>query len=300
MDTSSTTTPVMQVTLPGYPKWREGKVREIFDLGDRILMVATDRISAFDCILPNGIPRKGEILTQISRFWFDLTESIVANHCLKGDDGKLPESVQDNHPSLGTRSMIVRKTEPLPIECVVRGYLAGSGWREYQASQSVCGISLPPGLTEADELPEPIFTPASKATSGHDENISFEKASELIGPERAEQVKEISLRLYRFARELARERGIIVADTKFEFGLLEGELLLIDEALTPDSSRFWPADTYQPGGSQSSFDKQIVRDYLAGLDWDRQPPAPSLPQSVISQTQARYLEIYRRLTGREL
>lgn len=263
-------------------------------------MVATDRISAFDCILPNGIPRKGEILTQISHFWFDLTESIVPNHRIKGDQGRFPKALQEHEASLGNRSMVVRKTKPLPIECVVRGFLAGSGWKEYQQSQSVCGIPLPPGLQESAELPEPIFTPATKATSGHDENISFEKASELIGPERAEQVKEISLKIYRFAQEYARPRGIIVADTKFEFGLLDGELLLIDEVLTPDSSRFWPADEYEPGHSQSSFDKQIVRDYLAGLTWNRQPPAPSLPSSVVAQTQARYLEIYQRLTDHEL
>lgn len=284
---------LLQVDLPGVPKLKSGKVREVFDLGESLLFVATDRISAFDCIMPNGIPRKGEVLTQISHFWFDRTESIIPNHRLKSGGEPLP-------PELARRCMVVKKAKPLPIECVVRGYLAGSGWKEYKANQTVCGIALPGGLQECSELPEPIFTPATKAETGHDLNISFEEAVKLTGREIAEQARAASLAIYTAARAYARERGIIIADTKFEFGIYEGKLILIDEALTPDSSRFWPADEYQPGRGQPSFDKQFVRDYLETLDWDKTPPAPALPPEIVAKTQAKYLEAYERLTGRKL
>lgn len=292
--------PVVRVELPGIPKVKSGKVREIFDLGEALLIVATDRISAFDCILPNGIPRKGEVLTQISHFWFDRLAGVVANHRLAGPADPLPGLLAPHAGWLARRSMIVRKAKPLPIECVVRGYLAGSGWVEYQRSRTVCGIPLPAGLREASELPEPIFTPATKAESGHDENIPFERACELVGRGTAERVRALSLRLYGEARAQARDGGILIADTKFEFGFAGDQLMLIDEALTPDSSRFWPADAYQPGRSQPSFDKQFVRDYLLTLDWDRTPPAPALPPDIVARTQAKYLEAYQRLTGRTL
>jgi phosphoribosylaminoimidazole-succinocarboxamide synthase len=294
------TEPLLHINLPGVPQIKSGKVREIFDLGHALLIVATDRISAFDCVMPNGIPRKGEILTQISHFWFEQTANFQKNHLLARADDPLPERLQPWEDQLARRSMIVKKAEPLAIECVVRGYLAGSGWAEYRKAQTVCGIALPPGLAESSELPEPIFTPATKAETGHDENISFAKAAELVGAEVAEQARAASLRIYNFARNHARERGIIIADTKFEFGMENGELILIDEVLTPDSSRFWPADQYQPGRGQPSFDKQFVRDYLESLAWDKTPPAPALPPEVVARTQAKYLEAYTRLTGREL
>ena len=292
--------PLLTLDLPGIPKVKSGKVREVFDLGDSLLFVATDRISAFDCIMPNGIPRKGEVLTRISHFWFDLTGDWLPNHRLFGESAPLPERLQPFAPLLAGRSMIVRKTQPLPIECVVRGYLAGSGWKEYQKSGTVCGIPLPPGLSESSELPEPIFTPATKAETGHDENIPFEKAVELTGREVAEKARHLSLRLYTFARAFARERGILIADTKFEFGLVDGRLLLIDEVLTPDSSRFWPSYGYAPGRGQPSFDKQFVRDYLEALDWNKTPPAPPLPEDVVGRTAEKYREAYRLLTGRPL
>ena len=283
--------------LPGFKKLRSGKVREIFDLGDRLLFVATDRISAFDCIMPNGIPRKGEVLTQISYFWFDQTKSFQPNHLISQRSDPLPANLKSFSAELTGRSMIVKKAKPLAIECVVRGYLAGSGWKEYRSSQTVCGIKLPPGLKESSELPEPIFTPATKAETGHDENISFAQAAEIVGHDIAEQARSASLKIYNTARDYARKRGIIIADTKFEFGQLGDELILIDEVLTPDSSRFWPADQYQPGKSQPSFDKQFVRDYLETLDWNKTPPAPALPGEVVARTQAKYLEAYQRLTG---
>ncbi len=292
--------PLLQLDLPGVRKLKSGKVREVFDLGDRLLFVATDRISAFDCIMPNGIPRKGEVLTQISYFWFAQTEAFQPNHLLSRADAPLPASLQPHAAQLVRRSMFVRKAQPLAIECVVRGYLAGSGWKEYRERQTVCGIKLPSGLRESSELPEPIFTPATKAETGHDENISFERAGQLVGADTAERVRSASLKLYHFARDYARRRGIIIADTKFEFGLLNGDLLLIDELLTPDSSRFWPADQYQPGQPQPSFDKQFVRDYLETLDWNKTPPAPTLPPEVVARTQAKYLEAYERLTGSKL
>jgi phosphoribosylaminoimidazole-succinocarboxamide synthase len=294
------TEPLLSVDLPGFSKLRSGKVREVFDLGDSLLLVATDRISAFDCILPNGIPNKGRVLTTISHFWFDQTESWLPNHRLARADEPLPEAFRPWMDRLEGRSMWVRKTMPLPIECVVRGYLAGSGWKEYRSHGTVCGQPLPPGLTEGDELPEPIFTPATKATTGHDENIPFHEAAALIGGDLARQVRDLSIRLYSFGREHARQRGILLADTKFEFGLRDGVLFLIDEVLTPDSSRFWPADQYVPGRSQPSFDKQYVRDYLETLSWDKRPPAPELPPEVVARTEEKYLEACLRLTGRSL
>jgi len=292
--------PLLQLDLPGIKKIKSGKVREIFDLGDRLLFVASDRISAFDCIMPNGIPHKGEVLTQISYLWFGQTQQFQPNHLISRAHDPLPVNLQPFVSALGGRSMIVKKVQPLAIECVVRGYLAGSGWKEYRQSQTVCGIKLPSGLKESSELPEPIFTPATKAETGHDENISFEQAAGIVGKVIAERVRTASLNIYNFARDYARKRGIIIADTKFEFGLKDGELLLIDEVLTPDSSRFWPADQYQPGKGQPSFDKQFVRDYLETLEWNKMPPAPALPDEVVARTEAKYLDAYGRLTGRKL
>ncbi|HKS38293.1 MAG TPA: phosphoribosylaminoimidazolesuccinocarboxamide synthase [Verrucomicrobiae bacterium] len=292
--------PLLQIDLPGIKKVKSGKVREIFDLGDYLLMVATDRISAFDCILPNGIPRKGEVLTQISHFWFDQMSAIAANHRFVRANEPLPPLLRPHAAKLERRSMIVKKAQPLPIECVVRGYLAGSGWKEYQKSGTVCGIGLPQGLVESSELPEPIFTPATKAESGHDINIPFDEAARMVGSEVAERARHLSLRIYSTARLYAKQRGIIIADTKFEFGFYQGNLILIDEVLTPDSSRFWPADQYQPGRSQPSFDKQFVRDYLETLDWNKQPPAPALPPEVVMRTCGKYLDAYKRLTGKQL
>jgi len=291
---------VLQLDLPGIRKIKSGKVRDIFDLGESLLFVASDRISAFDCVMPNGIPRKGEVLTQISYFWFAQTQSFQPNHLLSHAGDPLPASLQPFSAQLAGRSMIVKKAEPLAIECVVRGYLAGSGWKEYRQSQTVCGVKLPPGLKESSELPEAIFTPATKAETGHDENISFEQAAKIVGEDIACQARDASLRIYSFARDYARKRGIIIADTKFEFGLFNDELILIDEVMTPDSSRFWPADQYQPGKGQPSYDKQFVRDYLETLDWNKTPPAPPLPPEVVAKTQAKYLEAYERLTGKPL
>ncbi len=291
---------ILQLDLPGVKKLRSGKVREIFDLGDRLLLVASDRISAFDVIMPNGIPRKGEVLTQISHFWFAKFASLVPNHLLAGANDPLPEILQPFAGKLARRSMIVKKAKPLAIECIVRGYLSGSGWKEYKKSQIVCGIRLPAGLAESAELPEPIFTPSTKAEAGHDENISFDEACKIAGTELATQAHDLSLKIYGAARDYARQRGIIIADTKFEFGLDNGKLILIDEVLTPDSSRFWPADQYQPGRGQPSFDKQFVRDYLETLDWNKTPPGPELPPEVVAKTSAKYLEAYERLTGKPL
>ncbi len=289
--------PLLHLDLPGIRKLKSGKVREVFDLGDRLLFVATDRISAFDCIMPNGIPRKGEVLTQLSYFWFEQFAAFQPHHLLSRAGDPLPLPLRPFSELLAGRSMIVKKARPLAIECVVRGYLAGSGWKEYRENQTVCGLKLPAGLLESGELPEPIFTPATKAESGHDVNVSFAEASKIAGDELVEQARAASLKIYRFAREHARQRGIIIADTKFEFGVFEGKLILIDEALTPDSSRFWPADQYQPGRAQPSFDKQFVRDYLETLAWNKTPPAPALPPDVVAGTQAKYLDAYARLTG---
>lgn len=289
---------VLQIDLPGVQKIKSGKVREIFDLGDRLLLVATDRISAFDVIMPNGIPRKGQVLTQISHFWFEKFANMVPNHLLAGADDPLPPVLQPFARTLARRSMIVKKAKPLAIECIVRGYLSGSGWKEYQKSQSVCGIPLPDGLKESAELPEPLFTPSTKAQSGHDENISFEQAEAIVGKDIARQARDLSLKIYNAGRDYARQRGIIIADTKFEFGIdAAGTLHLIDEALTPDSSRFWPADQYAEGSNPPSYDKQYVRDYLETLDWNKKAPGPSLPADVVARTSAKYVEAYEKLTG---
>jgi phosphoribosylaminoimidazole-succinocarboxamide synthase len=291
---------VLQLDLPGIKKIKSGKVREIFDIGDRLLLVASDRISAFDVIMPNGIPRKGEVLTQISFFWFDRFASLVPNHLLAVANDPLPKNLQPFADKLARRSMIVKKAKPLAIECIVRGYLSGSGWKEYKKSQTVCGIPLPGGLTESAELPQAIFTPSTKAEEGHDENISFEQACKVVGTDLATQARDLSLKIYNAGRDYARQRGIIIADTKFEFGVFDGKLILIDEVLTPDSSRFWPADQYKAGQGQPSFDKQFVRDYLETLDWDKTPPGPKLPDDVVNKTSAKYLEAYERLTGKKL
>ena len=275
-----------------------GKVRDIYDLGDKLLIVATDRLSAFDVILPTPIPDKGRVLTQLSLFWFDLFKDVISNHVLSADH--FPAPFGTYRDELAGRSMIVRKTEPLPVECVVRGYLSGSGWKDYMATGKICGIELPPGLRESDRLPVPIFTPSTKAAAGHDENISFEQVISLIGEELATQVNAVSIDLYQRAAAYAEPRGVILADTKFEFGLLDDELIWIDEALTPDSSRFWPAAQYTPGGAQPSFDKQFVRDYLESIRWPKIPPAPELPPEVVAGTSDKYLEALRILTGHAL
>ena len=290
---------LLQLDLPGVPKVRSGKVREMFDLGDRLLMVASDRISAYDVVMPNGIPRKGEVLTMFSHFWFNRVADLVPNHLLANADEPLPETVQSHADQIGRRAMVVKKAQPLAIECVVRGYLAGSGWKEYQKQGTVCGISLPDGLENSSQLPDPIFTPATKAEEGHDENINFDEAVNIVGKNIAEQARELSIELYKRGRDHASEKGIIIADTKFEFGIFEGELILIDEVLTPDSSRFWPADLYAPGKSQPSFDKQFVRDYLETLDWDKTPPGPELPAEIVQKTSEKYIEAYTRVTGLE-
>ena len=287
---------IMSVELPGIRKVRSGKVREIFDIGDVFLIVATDRISAFDCILPDPIPGKGTFLTQLSAFWFQKFHQ-VPSHFITADFAEFPETLQPYSELLRGRSMLVRKAEPLPLECVVRGYLAGSGWKEYQQFGSVCGIELPPGLEQAAQLPKLTFTPATKAASGHDENITWEKCSEILGDERATIVRDLSLAIYSDGSVHAGERGIIVADTKFEFGLHNDTLILIDECLTPDSSRFWPADCYEVGTSPLSYDKQFVRDYLETLDWNKTPPAPNLPPEIIEKTSQKYREAFERLTG---
>jgi phosphoribosylaminoimidazole-succinocarboxamide synthase len=285
--------------LPDIKKLRSGKVREVFDLGETLLFVATDRLSAFDVILPDPIPHKGAVLNQLSAFWFKRF-SKVNNHFVTANFDEFPKELQAFRPQLAGRSMIVRKTKPLPVECVVRGYLAGSGWKEYQESQSVCGIKLPSGLKLASQLPEPIFTPATKSDTGHDLNIDMNECRQILGNEMAERVCDLSLQIYAAGRDHAAQRGIIVADTKFEFGTVVGQLLLIDECLTPDSSRFWPKDQYIVGQSPPSFDKQFVRDYLETLDWNKTPPAPSLPQDVITKTSAKYVEAFERLTGEKL
>lgn len=287
---------ILACDLPGIPKLRSGKVREVFDLGDSLLFVATDRISAFDCILPNAIPRKGEVLTQISSFWFEKLD-FVENHVIATRFRHFPEILKPFEEILAGRSMIVKKALPLPVECVARGYLAGSGWKEYQEHGTLAGQPLPSGLRQGDRLPETIFTPATKAETGHDENITWRQCRSILGDEIALQVRKWTTELYEHGRAYAAGRGIIVADTKFEFGMLDGEVVLIDEVLTPDSSRFWPESEYTPGGSPPSFDKQFVRDYLEGLDWDKQPPAPALPAEIVARTSAKYLEAYERLTG---
>jgi phosphoribosylaminoimidazole-succinocarboxamide synthase len=292
---------LLQTDFPDLELHASGKVRDVYRLnGDHLLFVATDRISAFDYVLATGIPHKGRVLTQISLFWFDFLRNVVPNHVVTPDVCRYPAAIQQYSGQLRGRSMMVMRAEMYPVECVVRGYLSGSGWKEYQASGKVCGIQLPIGMKESDQLPEPIFTPATKATTGHDINISFEEMCKLVDPEQSRQLRDISLSIYKKAAEYARQRGIIIADTKFEFGRTAQGITLADEVLTPDSSRFWPADSYKPGQSQDSFDKQYVRDYLEQIRWNKQPPAPSLPPEVARGTSEKYLEAYQRLTGREL
>jgi phosphoribosylaminoimidazole-succinocarboxamide synthase len=289
---------IRETDFAGLTPAARGKVRDIYDLGDNLLIVATDRLSAFDVILPTPIPDKGRVLTQLSLFWFDLLKDVIPNHVLSSTE--FPAPFDAHKDDLAGRSMIVRKTQPLPIECVVRGYVSGSGWKDYRLTGKICGIALPSGLQESDRLPEPIFTPATKAATGHDENISFEQAAALIGKQLAERVRAVSMEIYRRASAYAEPRGVILADTKFEFGLLKDELIWIDEALTPDSSRFWPAAKYNPGGPQPSFDKQFVRDYLERMRWPKTPPGPELPDEIVAATRAKYREAYRILAGHEL
>ncbi len=287
---------VLSLELPGFPKLRSGKVREVFDLGDTLLLVATDRISAFDCVLPNAIPRKGEVLTRLSHFWFSKLD-FVPNHLVEVAPGWLPEKLRPHAEQLAGRSMIVQKASPLPVECVVRGYLAGSGWKDYQATGAICGHPLPAGLRHGDPLPAPLFTPSTKAATGHDKNISWHECRAILSDDVAMRLRDWSIDLYEHGRAFAAQRGIIIADTKFEFGLVDDEIVLIDECLTPDSSRFWPMDAYAPGTPPPSFDKQSVRDYLDAIHWNKQPPAPALPADVVEKTSAKYVEAYKRLTG---
>jgi phosphoribosylaminoimidazole-succinocarboxamide synthase len=294
-------TVLLRTDIPELELYASGKVRDVYRVdNEHLLFVATDRISAFDYVLATGIPNKGKVLTQLSLFWFDLLREIVPNHLVTADVKQYPAVLRPYEEQLRGRSMLVVRADMVAIECVVRGYISGSAWKEYQQTSSVCGISLPPGLRESDQLPEPIFTPATKALSGHDENISFERMAQQAGPTLSRELRDLSMRIYQKAADYARQRGIIIADTKFEFGRTAGGLVLADEVLTPDSSRFWPADTYQPGQAQGSFDKQYVRDYLEQVRWNKQPPAPALPAEVALQTSEKYLEGYRRLTGREL
>jgi phosphoribosylaminoimidazole-succinocarboxamide synthase len=294
-------TPVLLTYFSDLGPRHQGKVRDIYDLGDRLLLVATDRISAFDVVMADPIPDKGRILTQISAFWFGLLSDVIPNHLISLDVADFPPACQAHRQTLAGRTMLVRKTRPLPVECIVRGYLAGSGWADYQKTGTICGIPLPSGLKESDRLPEPIFTPSTKAQLGiHDENITFAEAAATIGQELAIRVREISLTLYQRASAWAEPRGIILADTKFEFGLDQGALLLIDEVLTPDSSRFWPQADYAPGRAQKSYDKQYLRDYLESLGWNKQPPPPPLPPEVLANTRAKYLEALKNLTGEDL
>ncbi|HEX8722500.1 MAG TPA: phosphoribosylaminoimidazolesuccinocarboxamide synthase [Pyrinomonadaceae bacterium] len=301
-DDMTGTRTVAETSLPGLRLARRGKVRDVYEVDERhLLVVATDRISAFDCVLPTQIERKGEVLTALSRFWFERLAHITPHHLVTTDITRMPEPVRASADVLRGRSMLVRRTQVFPVECVVRGYLAGSGWKDYLATGEVCGHRLPQGLKESAELPEPIFTPATKAESGHDENISEARMRDIVGGEATARLRDTSLALYREAETYARARGIVIADTKFEFGVDErGGVILIDEALTPDSSRFWPAEAYEPGHSQPSFDKQYVRDYLETLDWDKRPPAPALPPEVAAATTDRYLEAFRLLTGKDL
>ncbi len=289
------TTPVLDTGITEFPLWRRGKVRDVYDLGDRLLMVATDRISAFDVVLPSAIPGKGIVLTQISLFWFAGLADVVANHVVSSEVDEYPKELQRHRQTLEGRSMIVVKTDPLPVECVVRGYITGSGWKDYKATGAICGIPLPSGLRESERLEQPIFTPSTKAEVGHDQNISFETVEAMIGSDRAREIRDTSVTLYSRGRDHARSRGILLADTKFEFGLKDGRLVWIDEALTPDSSRFWPRESYAPGRGQPSFDKQYVRDYLESLQWDKRPPGPVLPPEVVSRTQAKYQEAFALL-----
>jgi phosphoribosylaminoimidazole-succinocarboxamide synthase len=288
---------LLETSLPGLKLWKRGKVRDVYDLGERLLVVATDRLSAFDVVLPTGIPGKGILLTRMSLFWFRLLEDVQPHHVVTADVAEYGAELRPHRDQLEGRSMIVVKTEVLPVECVVRGYLAGSGWKDYRATGAVCGIPLPPDLRESERLDSPLFTPATKAETGHDENIPFQTMEETVGRERAAEARRASLEIYSRARAYAEARGIILADTKFEFGVRDGRLLWIDEALTPDSSRFWPRDAYAPGRPQPSFDKQYVRDYLETLDWNKHPPGPELPADVVARTVEKYVEAYERLRG---
>ncbi len=300
MRSGDASSPLLASRIPDLPLWRRGKVRDVYDLGDRLLIVATDRLSAFDVVLPTGIPDKGVVLTQLSLFWFRLLEEIVPHHLISAEVAEYDDRLLAYRDQLDGRSMIVRKTEPLPVECVVRGYLSGSGFKDYRASGRLCGLALPPGLRESERLEPALFTPSTKAEVGHDQNISFAEVAARLGPSRAAQLRDASLALYQRARQHAESCGLILADTKFEFGMDGDRLVWIDEALTPDSSRFWPRDGFAPGRAQPSFDKQFVRDYLESLDWDKKPPAPSLPPEVVERTRAKYLEAFERLTGSPL
>jgi phosphoribosylaminoimidazole-succinocarboxamide synthase len=295
-----TSSVVLETNFSDLTLARRGKVRDVYDLGDTLLIVATDRISAFDYVLGSGIPDKGKVLTQLSAFWFNQIGSLVPHHLLSTNVDEFPVAARRHREVLAGRTMLVRKTDPIPIECVARGYLSGSGWKEYQKTRAVCGVALPDGLRDSDKLPQPIFTPATKAESGHDENISEDRAAELIGRDLTSRLRDLTLAIYGRGVAHAAGHGIIIADTKFEFGQADGELVLIDEVLTPDSSRFWPADQYQPGQGQPSFDKQFVRDHLEAIGWNKQPPVPSLPEDVILRTRDKFVEAYRRLTGSEL
>ena len=293
--------PLLQSDLPGVPRVRQGKVRDLYDVGEHLLLVASDRISAFDYVLGSGIPDKGRVLTQLSAFWFARTAHIVPNHVVSTDVAQYPAVLAPFREQLRGRSMLVRKTTPLPVECVARGYISGSGWKDYVATGEVCGVRLPAGMRESDRLPEPLFTPATKADTGHDMNIPEAEAAAVVGAERLQELKRLTMALYAFGVAHAESCGIILADTKFEFGVApDGQLLLIDEVMTSDSSRYWPKDAYAPGGPQVSFDKQFVRDYLESIKWNKQPPVPSLPDDVVSRTRDKYLDAYRRLTGLEL
>jgi phosphoribosylaminoimidazole-succinocarboxamide synthase len=298
--TETAASTLIETKIPGLRLWRRGKVRDVYDLGERLLVVATDRISAFDVVLPTGIPQKGVVLTQLSLFWFGLLEGLTPHHVVTGDVAEYGPTLQPYRDQLEGRSMLVVKTDPFPVECVVRGYITGSGWKDYQATGAVCGIELPRGLRESDRLDPPIFTPATKAETGHDENISFERMAGIVGAARAAELRDLSLEIYRRARAHAEGRGVILADTKFEFGTRDGRVVWIDEALTPDSSRFWSREAYAPGRSQPSYDKQFVRDYLESIRWDKKPPAPTLPDDVVDRTRAKYLEAYERITGSRL
>jgi len=291
---------LLEIEIPEIKLFKRGKVRDVFLLNDKLLVVASDRISAFDVVMPNGIPDKGKILTQISLFWFEFTKGMVANHVLTSSLDEYPAELQKHRKMLEKRSMVVKKTKVIPVECVVRGYLSGSGWKEYQKSQSICGIKLPSGLKESEKLPEPIFTPTTKAEEGHDQSVSFAEVVNKIGSEAANFIRDKSIEIYKKASEYAWQKGIIIADTKFEFGFDGDQIILIDEILTPDSSRFWPADQYRVGQAQPSFDKQFVRDYLESINWNKEPPAPELPLEVVKKTQEKYLEAYRRLTGKSV
>ncbi len=292
--------PILQTDFKGIRLLKRGKVRDVYDLVDRLLIVATDRISCFDVVLPTGIPHKGAVLSSLSCFWFDFVKDIMPNHFITADMNTYADDLKKYRDALAQRSMIVHKTKPLTVECIVRGYLSGSGWKEYVEKQSVCGIKLPPGLMESDKLPTVIFTPSTKAESGHDINVEQEYVERLLGKALTDKIKTLSIAIYKKASEYALLRGIIIADTKFEFGIYNDNLMLIDEILTPDSSRFLPADQYRPGKSQPSFDKQFVRDYLESIKWNKRPPAPILPQDIVEKTSLKYLEAYRRLTGKEL